>query len=402
MNRTLRTFAFAVALTIMLSMFGVVVVYGQGGTGRVTPTPTPTPKKTTPKKPTPAKTTSDSKTSQPAKSTTSDSNAAEMIFWNSIKDSRNPEDFRSYLQKYPKGEFADLARNRISSLEDKASWEKIKDSSNPEDFKEYLKKYPASEFIGLAANRLKTLETAKSATNPSSSNMPRRHTNGAAIEFVLIPPGSFMMGSTNGKADEKPVHQVTISQAFYISKYEVTQTQWQSVMGSNPSSFKDCGRNCPVEQVSWNDAQDFINKLNEANDGFKYRLPSEAEWEYSCRGGTIGDFYAADVDDIGWYEDNSGKKTHAAGSKQPNAFGLYDMSGNVWEWCRDRYHENYNGAPTDGSAWLSVGWYNYRVLRGGSWVNDATFLRSAPRNYGPPDARANAFGFRVVAVAGTQ
>jgi formylglycine-generating enzyme required for sulfatase activity len=216
--------------------------------------------------------------------------------------------------------------------------------------------------------------------------------------MVYIPPGSFMMASANSDNDEKPVHEVTISQAFYIGKYEVTQSQWEAVMGNNPSHFKDCGGSCPVEQISWNDAQDFINKLNEANDGYKYRLPNEAEWEYACRAGTTGDYYAADVDDISWYGDNSGKKTHPVGGKQPNAFGLYDMSGNVWEWCRDWYHENYNGAPTDGSPWLSGGEQKHRVLRGGSWYVSAAYLRSAGRYWILPVNRGFGYGLRVVAV----
>ena len=247
--------------------------------------------------------------------------------------------------------------------------------------------------------------TSRESTTTGSATartLPRTRTNQTGIEFVLIPAGSFMMGSTYGGTDEKPVHQVTISQPFYMGKYEVTQSQWQSVMGSNPSYFKDCGGNCPVEQISWNDAQDFVNKLNEANDGFKYRLPSEAEWEYACRAGTTGDYYAADVDDIGWHNGNSGKKTRTVGGKQPNAFGLYDMSGNVWEWCRDWYHPNYDGAPTDGTAWLSGGEMKYRVLRGGSWDGDASLLRSAYRGRNTPDYRNSYFGFRVVAVAQIQ
>jgi formylglycine-generating enzyme required for sulfatase activity len=214
---------------------------------------------------------------------------------------------------------------------------------------------------------------------------------------VLVPAGSFMMGSTNGGTDEKPVHQVTISQAFYMGKYEVTQGQWQTVMGNNPSNFKDCGGNCPVEQVSWDDAQNFINKLNESNDGFRYRLPTEAEWEYACRAGTTGD-YAGILSEMAWYGKNSGSKTHAVGGKQPNAWGLADMHGNVWEWCQDWYHETYYGAPTDGSAWLSGGEQEYRVLRGGSWGNYAEGLRSAVRDYGAPDSRVSFNGFRVIAV----
>jgi formylglycine-generating enzyme required for sulfatase activity len=205
-----------------------------------------------------------------------------------------------------------------------------------------------------------------------------------------------MMGSTNGNDNEKPVHQVTISQSFYIGKYEVTQAQWQAVMGENPSNFKDCA-NCPVEQVSWDDTQKFIQRLNGMNDGYIYRLPTEAEWEYACRAGTTGD-YAGNLSEMAWYSDNSGNKTHAVGGKQPNAWGLADMHGNVWEWCQDWYHETYYGAPTDGSAWLSGGEQKYRVLRGGSWNVVATGLRSALRNDVTPGNRYYDHGFRVVAV----
>ena len=264
---------------------------------------------------------------------------------------------------------------------------------------------------------------ARKTTRPTSSGsktLPRTRTNQAGIEFILIPPGSLMMGSVNGAADEKPVHQVTIGQAFYMGKYEVTQAQWQSVMGSNPSNFK--GDNLPVETVSWDDAVAFIARLNAQNDGFAYRLPTEAEWEYACRAGTTGD-YAGDLDAMAWYGNNSGRgrldtaeilrtdsanyykritenggQTHAVGSKLPNSFGLFDMHGNVWEWCQDWYHDSYNGAPGDGSAWLSGGEQKYRVLRGGSWFNFAIFLHSANRLWLTPDARNSPFGFRVVAV----
>ena len=213
---------------------------------------------------------------------------------------------------------------------------------------------------------------------------------------MRIQPGSFMMGSTNGEADEKPVHQVTINYSFYMGKYEVTQAQWQAVMGENPSNFKDCA-NCPVEQVSWDDTQKFIQRLNGMNDGYTYRLPTEAEWEYACRAGTTGD-YAGNLSDMTWYSENSGSKTHSVGGKQPNAWGLADMHGNVREWCQDWYHETYYGAPTDGSAWLSGGEQKGRVLRGGSWLDFAAYLRSASRLRLTPDGRLDNLGFRVVAV----
>jgi formylglycine-generating enzyme required for sulfatase activity len=199
-----------------------------------------------------------------------------------------------------------------------------------------------------------------------------------------------MMGSENGFDNEKSVHQVTISKSFYMGKYPVTQAQWQAVMGTNPSYFKNCDQ-CPVENVSWNDAQEFIRKLNALNDGHTYRLPSEAEWEYACRAGTTTAFSFGDslsstqANFDGEYPyGNASKgeykqKTVPVGSYQPNAFGLYDMHGNVWEWCEDIYADSYEGLPTDGSANMSKGDSSLRVLRGGGWFNYGWLLRSADR-----------------------
>ena len=203
------------------------------------------------------------------------------------------------------------------------------------------------------------------------------------------------MGSSDHGSDERPVHEVTLKEGFYMGRYEVTQAVWKQVMGNNRSFFKD--DQLPVEQVAWDEAQSFIKKLNERGDGFTYRLPSEAEWEYACRAGTTGD-YAGDLNDMAWYLDNSEKGTHPGGRKKPNAFGLYDMHGNVWEWCQDTYHQNYKGAPTDGSAWVEGGEPNSRVLRGGSWLYDATLLRSAYRYGFVQEHRSYSLGIRVVAM----
>jgi formylglycine-generating enzyme required for sulfatase activity len=143
--------------------------------------------------------------------------------------------------------------------------------------------------------------------------------------------------------------------------------------------------------------KEFLRKLNAQNDEYMYRLPSEAEWEYACRAGTTGD-YAGDVDAMGWYKNNSGDKTHPVGQKQANGFGLYDMHGNVWEWCEDWYHENYSGAPVDGSAWESGG-LTWRVVRGGSWFYFAANMRSAHRSWYDPGVRNNDLGLRIVAVS---
>jgi formylglycine-generating enzyme required for sulfatase activity len=272
----------------------------------------------------------------------------------------------------------------------------------------------------------KTTHTTHPTTPANKSPLPFRPKD-PGLELVRIPSGSFTMGSATGKSDEKPTHEVRINYSFFMGRYEVTQAQWQSVMGGNPSYFKDCGGTCPVEYVSWDEAQSFITKLNELNDKLTYRLPSEAEWEYACRAGTVGDF-AGNLDSIAWYGNNSGNSytdadiiwrthqesyferlrdngntTHAVGTKQANGFGLYDMLGNVLEWCQDWYHETYTGAPTDGSAWLSGGEGLYRVLRGGSWFNYAASLRSAERTSVYTTKTHNSMtGFRVVGVARTQ
>lgn len=233
---------------------------------------------------------------------------------------------------------------------------------------------------------------------------------------MLIPSGSFMMGSINGEATEKPVHRVKIGQPFYIGKYEVTQGQWQAVMGTTIRQQRDKmgglfisgseggivgeGDNYPMYFVSWEEATNFVKRLNALNDGYIYRLPTEAEWEYACRAGTTGDYYADPVNNIGWSVENSGNTTHTIGGKQPNAFGLYDMSGNVSEWCQDVYHENYDGAPTNGSAWLSGGESQKRVLRGGGWFDRAVYLQSAGRFKDSSDYREVGIGFRSLRLRG--
>jgi formylglycine-generating enzyme required for sulfatase activity len=218
------------------------------------------------------------------------------------------------------------------------------------------------------------------------------------MTFVDIPGGSFRMGSNDGGANEKPVRRVTIA-PFKMMTTEVTQQQWQAVMGENPSRFKDCGPNCPVEQVSWNDIQTFLQKLNQQS-GETYRLPSEAEWEYAARAGSTtryswGDEIGsgkANCDGCGSRWDN--KTTAPVMSFQPNAFGLYDMHGNVWEWTQDCWNDNYNGAPSDGRAWTS-GNCAGRVLRGGSWSFTPIRLRSAYRYRFDTDYRYFIYGLRL-------
>ena len=221
--------------------------------------------------------------------------------------------------------------------------------------------------------------------------------NELGMEFVLIPAGRFVMGSPEGEAvrhaDERQ-HEVRISEGFWMGKYEVTQGEWEAVMGSNPSKFKACGARCPVEMVSWEDAQEFIRRLNgrESGSGYEYRLPAEAEWEYAARAGTAGARYG-ELGEIAWYGGNSGGRTHPVGQKRGNGWGLHDMLGNVWEWTADWYGDYPSGMVTDPRG-PSTG--SHRVLRGGSWYRNAGYVRSAFRSRYSPGSRGNSFGLRLV------
>ena len=214
------------------------------------------------------------------------------------------------------------------------------------------------------------------------------------MTFVHIPGGSFQMGSNDGGSDEKPVHRVTL-RSFQIMTTEVTQSMWREVMGTDPSFWK--GDDLPVRRVSWNDCQEFIGKLNQRDPGKGYRLPTEAEWEYACRAGTSTKYCSgnseSDLNRVAWYDENSSDKTHPVGRKEANAWDLYNMHGNAWEWCEDRWHDNYDGAPSDGSAWES-GSSSSRVLRGGSWCSSSRACLSTSRGSGKPDLRSS--GFRLV------
>ncbi len=237
------------------------------------------------------------------------------------------------------------------------------------------------------------------AAKPSETSPPKKFTNSSGMEFLLIPAGSFTMGSSTDDKNEKPPHDVKIPQSFYLQTTEVTQGQWRKVMGDNPSEFKQCGDDCPVESVSWEDAKRFIEKLNQGENTRDYRLPSEAEWEYACRAGTTTDFSFGDdprkLGEYAWYDGNSNDKTHRVAAQKPNSWGLYDMHGNVWEWVEDDYHNSYSRAPADGRAWVDNPRGSRRVVRGGSWSNVAQVCRSAFRGYGAPDYRLDNLGFRL-------
>ncbi|NJD54015.1 MAG: formylglycine-generating enzyme family protein [Candidatus Methanoperedens sp.] len=308
--------------------------------------------------------------------------------------------------------------------------------------------------INVQPSRANNYVPERSTPYPFPGTNQKIYTNSIGMEFVLIPAGEFDMGSPSDEWDrhgrESPIHKVNISYGFYLGKYEVTQKQWHEVMGDDPSLFKSDDR--PVESVSWNQVQEFINKLNAKEGTDRYRLPSEAEWEYAARAGTTtsysfgewkltvevqglvlsciscspqsssergliaeeGEFVNIEttlekirranelmLDGYAWHKGNSGGETQPVGQKKPNPWGLYDIHGNVWEWVQDSYHSDYKITPTDGSAWEGGdGWLwdifgSKRVFRGGSWYG-ANCCRSALRNYRAPDERNQALGFRLL------
>lgn len=232
--------------------------------------------------------------------------------------------------------------------------------------------------------------------------------NGVSFKMILVQGGSFTMGCTSEQgsdcfSDEKPSHSVTLSD-FWMGETEVTQALWKAVMGNNPSGFT--GDNLPVESVSWDDCQNFIKKLNSQLSGvipsdWRFALPTEAQWEYAARGGKNKSYYkyagSNSVGDVAWYPDNSNSKTHTVKSKKPNALGLYDMSGNVFEWCADWSSASYYGVSAVGDPKGPSSGTN-RVVRGGSYYNESAWCRVSRRGSKSADARHNNFGFRIVLI----
>jgi formylglycine-generating enzyme required for sulfatase activity len=224
-----------------------------------------------------------------------------------------------------------------------------------------------------------------------------------SIEIVLIKGGCFKMGDVfgHGAEDERPVHQVCVKD-FYLGKYPVTQMEWTGTMGTNPSAYSACGITCPVENVSWNEIQEFLRKLNRRT-GKGYRLPTEAEWEYAARSGGnsqewAGTSSAKELGNYAWSYENSGFETHPVGEKKPNGLGLYDMTGNVWQWMSDWYADDYYAkCPEDDPQGPADG--KTRSLRGGYWGDLPQFVRVARRIHLDPSARGAGFGFRVAVPA---
>lgn len=220
--------------------------------------------------------------------------------------------------------------------------------------------------------------------------------------MVFVQGGTFTMGCKDGRDkacedSEKPAHSVKLPD-FYLGKYEVTQAEWTKIMGNNPSNFKHCD-NCPVENVTWDDVQEFIKKLNAQNPGKAYRLPTEAEWEFAARGGNLSKDYAYSgsntLFDVGWFYGNSNSKTHSVGGLKANELNLFDMTGNVSEWCADDWHDDFKGAPSNSRAWLDNPRGSYRVIRGGSWYDYAEICPASRRHFAAPVNRNDLRGFRL-------
>jgi formylglycine-generating enzyme required for sulfatase activity len=338
-------------------------------------------------------------------------------------------DYRQYLRNYPNGDFRLSVEEALAVLEyeerELLAWQKTKAANTTEAYSTFVETYPNSLYTSEAAHRKSALlELAQQNKEAELKPIAGRRvydpntgtyvladpptTSTAPDNFIRVEGGTYTMGCQDGRDtdcsdSEKPPHQVTVS-TFYLSKYEVTQAQWRQVMGRDPTTpyNKGCDQ-CPVEKVSWNDIQEFLQKLN-AQTGQNYRLPTEAEWEYAARGGnkSRGYLYSGsnDIGEVAWYSANAQegnshgaqRTTRPVGGKKPNELGLYDMSGNVWEWCSDWYGYYENSAqqnprsPTSGTA---------RVLRGGSWLNNPRDCRSANRGRYAPAFSHNNIGFRL-------
>ncbi len=313
--------------------------------------------------------------------------------WRAAKAANTIAAYRDYRARFEKGEFREQAQNAIDAIErdlalrrDDLAWEVATEKNTPEGYQKYRTDFPNGRHYAEAA-----IKTAQ----PKTTVTPTTISDG----FIHITGGTFDMGCTNEQKDcdddEKPVHKVTLSD-FYLSPYEVTQQQWKQVMGNNPSiASKDCDQ-CPVESVSWEEVQQFLQKLNAQNPGRNYRLPTEAEWEYAARGGnqSKGYLYAGsnNLGLVAWYSGNSGNKTQPVGQRKANELGLYDMSGNVLEWCSDSFGAYPSASQNDPSGPSSG---SYRIYRGGSWNVIPKYCHVAGRSYLEPDHHRDIVGFRL-------
>ncbi len=319
------------------------------------------------------------------------------------------QEIKTAVQEREKRRTGDVGQNlENTSLKDRVG-EQLSDKKETVSGKLETRKDAITNKIEARKDQLTATDTKNTEPDniveptPSPSGRAGEGLSAIADGMVFVSGGTFTMGCLDEKRDgkcdenEKPAHKVTMND-FYISRTEVTQAQWQAIMGSNPSEFKDCPT-CPVEKVSWDDVQEFLKKLNALSSGVKYRLPTEAEWEYAARGGakSKGYLYAGSnqIDEVAWHDGNSGGKTHLIGTKKKNELGLFDMSGNVHEWCQDVWHKNYEGAPKNGAAWMKDGNQGIRVVRGGFWAIGSSYCRVAYRIGYDLDYRGNNIGFRL-------
>ncbi len=347
-----------------------------------------------------------------------DRTAVEREAWDLVKNSNDPQDFRSFLTDFPNGANAGNAKIKL----EQSVWESVRSSGDAGKVKGYLDEFSIG--ANASSGRILYGQLTRPKIQPTPSTTPTNPnltsgsitagtviTNSLGMKFAYSPAGTFQMGSTNGDADEKPVRTVRISQGFYMGRTEVTQGQWEQVMGTtikqqrdkavgsplyDGASLNGVGADYPMYYVSWEESKEYIRRLNARNDGYIYSLPTEAEWEYAARAGTTGD-YAGSLKAMGWYHKNSENETHPVATKQPNAWGLYDMHGNVWESCEDIYKASYTNLPTDGTANISIGNASRRVLRGGSVYSDAKITRSAIRVPFERSKQQSDHGFRVLA-----
>ena len=299
---------------------------------------------------------------------------------------------------------APVVRELTAAQREDKFWDDAKAAGTIEGYEAYMAIYPGGRFVAFAKANIARLTPSAPSPAPQTITSPTPPPNltlpGSVFkdcpdcpEMVVIPAGSFEMGSS--VLSESPVHRVTL-RSFSIGKTEVTQGQWRAIMGNNPSHFSNCGDNCPVDSVSWDNAKQFVSRLS-ANTGKTYRLSSEAEWEYACRAGERQEYCGSNSsDNAGWHKDNSGGRTKPVAGKQANAWGLHDMSGNVWEWTEDCWMDDYNGAPTDGRAWNLWLHCPQQLARGGSWINDPQLnLRAAFRKRFFVVYGTFSYGFRV-------
>ena len=307
-------------------------------------------------------------------------NDPETALWEEAKKGNAEEDYQAYLKTYPKGKYAPLAKTKLARLKEEAraaseqqdqqAWNTAQQGSSQESYATYLSLYPQGQFAALAQGRIDKIKR-----EAASAEVTQRREQVAA-EAKRKQEQAAEAERQKREAGNGPAMIRIPGKNYEIGKYDVTQKEWQTVMGTNPSNFTSCGDNCPVEQVSWNDIQEFLQKLN-AKTGRQYRLPNEEEWEYACYGGNKTEYCGgSDLNSVAWYRDNSNGTTHPVGQKQANGYGLYDMSGNVWQWMQNEY----------GSG---------RALRGGSWGYSTVFLRASSRSFNDPAGRDDDSGFRL-------